>query len=263
MAAAGGCSLGVHDSLDWGCNPMSFPAGSLKFRLRRRTPGVSGHRVVVRRHLPWYWYVLGVALAFFLVIELFSATQQRGGEGQQELESLRRKVRQLDDELLSLRSIAGTERSAVQMERSTAQQLINQVKVLESENAALKEDLLLFERLLQSTGGEASVRVEGVKVLPDGPRRFRYRILLAYQPGRRAPVFHGQLQLAVAFLAEGKSKELMVPAGKQGAGGLDVEVRGFLRKEGWFELPLGASLQSVEARVFQGDTLKTKRHEQL
>ncbi|QKV55993.1 MAG: hypothetical protein HT580_00950 [Dechloromonas sp.] len=206
--------------------------------------------------------MLGVALAFFLVIALFSATQQRGGEGQQELESLRRKVRQLDDELLSLRSIAGTERSAVQMERSTTQQLINQVKVLESENAALKEDLLLFERLLQSTGGDASVRVEGVKVLPDGPRRFRYRILLAYQPGRRAPVFHGQLQLAVAFLAEGKSKELIVPAGKQGRGS-GRRGSGFLRKEGWFELPLEASLQSVEARVFQGDTLKTKRHEQL
>lgn len=76
-------------------------------------------------------------------------------------------------------------------------------------------------------------------------------------------MFHGQLQLVVAFLAEGKSKELIVPAGKREAGGLDVEVRGFLRKEGWFELPLGATLQSVEARVFQGDTLKTKRHEQL
>ena len=242
---------------------MPFSVGSLKFRLRRRTFGVSVHRVVVRRHLPWYWYVLGATAALFLVFALLSATQQRGGDGQQELNSLRRQVRQLDDELLGLRSTAGTEKNAVQMERSTTQQLSNRIKVLESENAALKEDLLLFERLLQAAGGDASVRIEGLKVLPDGPRQFRYRILLAYQSGKRPQEFRGRLQLVIVFSLEGKSKELIISEGREGASGIDVEVRGFLRKEGRFELPVGAALQSVEARVFQGDTLKTKRHEQL
>jgi len=213
--------------------------------------------------LPWYWYVLGATAALFLVFALLSATQQRGGDGQQELNSLRRQVRQLDDELLSLRSTAGTEKNAVQMERSTTQQLSNRIKVLESENAALKEDLLLFERLLQAAGGDASVRIEGLKVLPDGPRQFRYRILLAYQSGKRPQEFRGRLQLVIVFSLEGKSKELIISEGREGASGIDVEVRGFLRKEGRFELPVGAALQSVEARVFQGDTLKTKRHEQL
>jgi hypothetical protein len=213
--------------------------------------------------LPWYWYVLGATAALFLVFALLSATQQRGGDGQQELNSLRRQVRQLDDELLGLRSTAGTEKNAVQMERSTTQQLSNRIKVLESENAALKEDLLLFERLLQAAGGDASVRIEGLKVLPDGPRQFRYRILLAYQSGKRPQEFRGRLQLVIVFSLEGKSKELIISEGREGARGIDVEVRGFLRKEGRFELPVGAALQSVEARVFQGDTLKTKRHEQL
>jgi hypothetical protein len=213
--------------------------------------------------LPWYWYVLGATAALFLVFALLSATQQRGGDGQQELNSLRRQVRQLDDELLGLRSTAGTEKNAVQMERSTTQQLSNRIKVLESENAALKEDLLLFERLLQAAGGDASVRIEGLKVLPDGPRQFRYRILLAYQSGKRPQEFRGRLQLVIVFSLEGKSKELIISEGREGASGIDVEVRGFLRKEGRFELPVGAALQSVEARVFQGDTLKTKRHEQL
>jgi hypothetical protein len=213
--------------------------------------------------LPWYWYVLGATAALFLVFALLSATQQRGGDGRQELNSLRRQVRQLDDELLGLRSTAGTEKNAVQMERSTTQQLSNRIKVLESENAALKEDLLLFERLLQAAGGDASVRIEGLKVLPDGPRQFRYRILLAYQSGKRPQEFRGRLQLVIVFSLEGKSKELIISEGREGASGIDVEVRGFLRKEGRFELPVGAALQSVEARVFQGDTLKTKRHEQL
>jgi hypothetical protein len=117
--------------------------------------------------------------------------------------------------------------------------------------------------LLQAAGGDASVRIEGLKVLPDGPRQFRYRILLAYQSGKRPQEFRGRLQLVIVFSLEGKSKELIISEGREGASGIDVEVRGFLRKEGRFELPVGAALQSVEARVFQGDTLKTKRHEQL
>jgi len=202
-------------------------------------------------------------LALFLLIALLFAIQRPGGEEQKELDFLRRQVRQLNDELLSLRSTAGTEKNAVQMERSTTQQLVARVKVLESENAALKEDLLLFERLLQAAGGDAAIRIEELRVLPDGPHRFRYGILLAHQSGKRPQEFRGRLQLMVVFLLEGKSKELIVSAGKDGADGLDVAIRGFLRKEGRFELPPGATLQSVEARVFQGDTLKTKRHEQL
>lgn len=242
---------------------MPFPVGSMKFRLRRRAFGGSAYRVVVRRHLPWYLYVLGAMAAILLLIALVFATQRPDAEEQKELDSLRRKVRQLDDELLSLRSTAGTEKNALQMERSANQQLINRVNVLESENAALKEDLLLFERLLQVGGGDAAVRIEGLKVLPEGPNRFRYRVLLAYQPGKRVAEFRGRLQLVVFFLLEGKLKELFVLAEKDGAASLDVEIRGFLRKDGRFELPYGAALQSVELRVFQGDTLKAKRREQF
>lgn len=112
---------------------------------------------------------------------------QRGeaGERQRELDSLRHQVRELDDELLKLRSTAGTEQNAVQMERSTQQQLVNRVKTLESENAALREDMLLFERLIPATGDEASIRLESFRVAPDGPQRFRYRVLLAFQSARQ------------------------------------------------------------------------------
>ncbi len=243
---------------------MPFPPGFLKFRKNRRHLGVSAHRVVVRRHLSWYWYALLAGLAILLVIALFLFVFQREVEGdaQRELDLLRRQVRRLDDELLSLRSTAGTERNAVQMERTTSQQLIGRVKVLESENAALKEDLLLFERLLQASGGEPSIRIEGLKVVPDGSQ-YRYRVLLAFQPGKRQSEFRGQLQLAVAFSLEGRSKELIIPNRKDGSLGLLVEVRSLLRKEGRFEIPPGAILQSVEARLFQGDTLKTRFQVQL
>lgn len=244
---------------------MPFSTGPLKFRKNRRRHGIFAHRVVVKRHLPWYWILLGVALALALVVAilwlLLPRDESSGAE--RELDSLRHQVRQLDGELLGLRSSAGTEQNAVQMERATSQQLIGRVKALEAENAALKEDLLLFERLVQASGGESAIRVEGLKVVPDGGQHYRYRILLAFQPGKRSPEFRGQLQLSVVFLAEGGAREMLVPNVKEGLGGLQLKVRGFLRKEGRFELPAGAVLQSVEARIFQGDTLKTKRQVQL
>lgn len=56
---------------------------------------------------------------------------------------------------------------------------------------------------------------------------------------------------------------MVIPSRREPAGEFHVEVKDFLRKEGSFELPAGAPLQSVEARVLQGDTLKARRVAQL
>ena len=56
---------------------------------------------------------------------------------------------------------------------------------------------------------------------------------------------------------------MLLPVKREDAGEFQVEVRNFLRKEGAFEIPAGARLESVEARVLQGDTLKTKRMAQI
>jgi hypothetical protein len=244
---------------------MPFPNTSLKFRKIRNRFGLSAHRVVVRRRLPWYWYATVVGLALSLVAALLWLFLQRSGlsDAQSELASLRQQVREMGDELLLLRSTTGTEQNAIQMERATSQQLNSRVRALEAENAALKEDLLLFERLAHPAGGESSIRVEGLKVVPDGPRHHRYRILLAFQPGKGQPEFRGRLLLLVVFSESGQFKELTIPGGKEGSGEFNVEIRSILRKEGRFEVPGGAILQSVEVRVYQGDTLKAKRLAQL
>lgn len=244
---------------------MPTPAVNLRVRKFRRRFGITAPRVVVRTHLSWYWYVVGGVLIVLLAFAIAWSMLQRGeaGERQRELDSLRHQVRELDDELLKLRSTAGTEQNAVQMERSTQQQLVNRVKTLESENAALREDMLLFERLIPATGDEASIRLESFRVAPDGPQRFRYRVLLAFQSAKQVHEFRGRLQFLAVFSLGGKQQELLIPAKRENTGEFQVEVRHFLRKEGSFELPAGAKLQSVEVRVFQGDTLKAKRLAQL
>lgn len=244
---------------------MPTPAVTLRIKKFRRRFGITAPRVVVRTHLSWPWYAAGLALVLLLAMAIIWLIVQRGeaGRTERELDSLRIQVHDLDEELLKLRSSAGTEQSAVQMERSAQQQLTNRIRVLEIENIALKEDMRLFERLIPAAGNEAVIRLEGFSVLPDGQQRYRYRALLAFQSGKQAPEFRGRLQILVVFSIAGKRQEMLLPVKREDAGAFQIEVRNFLRKEGGFEIPAGAKLESVEARVLQGDTLKIKRMARL
>ncbi len=244
---------------------MPTPAATLRIRKFRRRFGITAPRVVVRTHLSWSWYAGGAALILLLFLVIIWLFLQRGETVgmERELDDLRTQVRDLDGELLRLRSTAGTEQSAVQMERSTQQQLTSRIKVLELENIALKEDMRLFERLMPLAGNESAIRLESFRVVPDGRQRYHYRALLAFQSGKQAPEFRGRLQILVVFSVAGKRQEMLLPVKREDAGEFQVEVRGFLRKEGAFEIPAGSRLESVEARVLQGDTLKTKRMAQI
>ena len=118
----------------------------------------------------------------------------------------------------------------------------------------------MFERLIPGVDERASVRVENFRVVSDGAQRYRYRLLLVYQPDKQTPEFRGQLRLVVDYTKGGKPGQLILPEKQEG---LRVDVKHVLRREGSFELPEGAVLIGVEARVLQGDTLKFKRMAQL
>ncbi len=180
-----------------------------------------------------------------------------------EVEELRQQLMEQREELTLLRSTAGTGQNAVSIERATQQQLLGRIQGLEGQNAALKEDILLFERLIPVAGEGAVIRVENFRVVREASNRYRYRLLIAFQPDRQNPDFRGRLQLAIAYLHSGKERQLLLPERRDSSTEYLLEVKHFLRREGQFELPEGAVLQGVEARVLQGDTLKSKRLAQL
>ncbi len=244
---------------------MPTPAVTLKINKFRRRFGITAPRVVVRTHLSWPWYVAAASVVVLLLLIFIWFFVQRGEAGgmARELGELRNQVRDLNGELLKLRSIAGTEQSVVQMERSTQEQLTSRISELEAENMALKEDMRLFERLIPSAGNDGAIRLESFRVAPDGPQRYRYNAHLAFQSGKQAPRFRGQLQIMVVFSLAGKRQEMLLPAKGADTGAFEVEFRRVLRKDGVFELPAVAKLESVEARILQGDTLKAKRMAQL
>jgi hypothetical protein len=244
---------------------MPTPAVSLKLRRFRRRFGITAPRVVVRGHVPWQWLaVASVLLLLVLASVLWSLMQHNeAGVMGRELEAVRQQLRDQQDELLLLRSIAGTEKNAVHMERAAQQQLLSRVQGLERENTALKEDMLLFERLIPDAGEEAAVRIENFRLTQEGRGRYRYRLLVAFQPSKQARDFHGRLQLAVVYVLSGKVQHMVLPGRKDAGADYEVDLKHFLRREGVVELPEGAVLKSMEAHVMLGDTLKAKRMAQL
>lgn len=240
---------------------MPTPAVALKLKKFRRRFGIAAPRVVVRTHVPWIWHALLSALLILLALVLVWLFLQRSASGEmgREVEALRAQVLEQREELNILRSTAGTGQNAVSMERAAQQQLLSRIQGLEMENVALKEDMLLFERLIPVLGEEAVVRIENFRVVREGGGRYRYRLLLAFRPGRQAPEFHGRLQLAVGFVHSGKEQQLILPEKRGVAGEYQLELKHFLRREGVFQLPAGALVKGVEARILQGDTLKAKK----
>jgi len=244
---------------------MPTPVVTLRFKKFRRRFGIAAPSVVVRSRVPWQWYVLsGLFLSFFIVFTVWLILQRSEvGSVNRELEALRLKVSELGEERMLLRSVAGTEQNAALMERSTRQQLLARVNALESENAALKEDMLLFERLIPIPGDEALVRVESFRLSKDGESRFRYRLLVAFQPAKQTLDFRGRLQLALTYRLGEEEYQMAFPEKKDISGDFSIDTKHFWRKEGVFELPSGGQLVRAEVRVLQGDTLKAKRMAQL
>jgi hypothetical protein len=193
----------------------------------------------------------------------FMAQRNEEGALVQEVEALRQQLLVQREELSVLRSGAGTGQNAVSIERATQQQLLGRIKGLEAQNALLKEDILLFERLIPVAGEGAAIRIENFRVAQEELGHFRYRLLLAFQPDRQTPDFRGRLQLVIDFELSGKRVQLLVPDKRESFTEYQLELKHFLRREGVFQLPVGAVLRGVEARVLQGDTLKFKRLAQL
>lgn len=241
---------------------MPNPAITLKIKRFRQRFGITAPRVTVRTHYSWHWYVAGAVLLLLMVVlgAWWLAQHDEAVQMKSELARLRQGLSEAEVELGRLRSTAGTEQSVVRIERSTQQQLSVRLKALEQENAALKEDVALFEKLVPAVGAESVLRVERLSVVSSAePGRYRYRLLVAFQPSKQEREFRGRLQLTVTTVQAGKEIQLQLPQAKDPAADYLLEVRHFLRKEGNIALPAGTKIKSVEARILQGGVVKAKQ----
>lgn len=139
---------------------MPTPALTLKLKRFRRRFGVLSPRVVVRRHIPRVWFWLISILFAFVMFGLgwFAANYSAMGENEADWTGLHSQLQLQHDELAFLRSLAGSAQNGLSIERAAHQQLLLKIGALEAENATLKEEMRVFERLIPP-GADAGKRI--------------------------------------------------------------------------------------------------------
>lgn len=246
---------------------MATSGTSLKIKRFRQHFGISAPKLAIRTQVAWYWRALKIiailSLSLAISAWVYDAGRRIAGfnsdESVREIQALRNHVMDLDTELGKLRSLAETGNNSLQIERTTLKQLTQQTKLLEAENAALKEDLAFFESLIPSTetADAAGVRIENLRAIPIGEAgEYRYQMLLV----NKQKVFKGSLQLQIKVQQNGKDAMIFLPdEAEKPPQRFDVEFKSFHRVEGKFSLPKGAAIKEIEARLLQDGKVRSKQ----
>jgi hypothetical protein len=238
-------------------------------RFRQRF-GIAAPKVSARSEVAWYWRwlgilaVLGAALA--LSVWMYETGRRFAGFDRQELQGLVKELRRQDArvqselantraELEKLRAESAASMSRLAIERSAQHKLADQIRVLERENAHLREELATFESLLASESRESKpLSIYRFAVQPDVlPGEYRYRLLLLTGTGRREQQFQGRLELVVSLNEGGKNAMMVIPEGQgDAAAAFRLSFKYFHRVEGTFRVSPKAKVKSVQARIYEG-----------
>lgn len=239
----------------------------MKFRLWRRRLSVSSRRVTIRAQLPWpLRLILGAAvLGLAAVVAMWtydlgrSLTGQPGDANKERLAQYEEQLEKLGREHGRLSAMADAAQSQINIERATQKQLAIQVKNLEAENTALKEDLAFFDSLLPNTIGPQGVAIRRMKIDFAAPHQLHYRLLIM-QGGKGDHPFVGNLQFAVTALQGGKNVMMNFPgtnAAEQER--FRLSFKSYQRVEGALTLPEGAAIKTVQARVLENGQLRAQQ----
>lgn len=225
----------------------------MRFKLLRRRLTISAPRMAVRSAMPWplRWAVVAIVLGFCGAIGLWAFELGKGIAGldtgaKEELLRLRADMVKLREERDQAQSVLNTSGSLMTAERAAQGRLASQIKTLEAENRALRDDLGFFEKLIPSTGSEGvAIRGLQAEVLPAG-NQLKWQVLVI-QPVKNAPEFKGKLELSMSGTVAGKPWMAQLPEGAA-----LLQFRQYRRMEGIVDLPANAVVKSVSAKVLEG-----------
>jgi hypothetical protein len=249
---------------------MVTSRASLIRRHFRQRFGISASRVGVRSQVNWYWRLLiwgGVfSVATALAVLIYDAGRRFSGfdssRSIQEISGLRLEIDRLALEKAQAVELARALDSRLQVETATIDQMKQQIRQSQRENAALRGDLALFEALIASPveSGEvlkvARVRVEPASI----SGRYRYSVLFVRQvKDRRAKDYVGDLQFSLNVRRSKGDGIITVPGdGNPFSSQFRISVRHFFRAEGEFTLPPDVTLLGGEVRIMQDGVIKVR-----
>ena len=180
----------------------------MRLRFGRRRWKAGAPRMSVRSALPWPLRWLGAAvmlgLCGALALWAFEFGKDIAGldrNAREELERLRAEVVTLRADLAALSSEDHTAQSRLTTERSLQEQLRMQIRQLEADNQALRNDLGFFERLIPAGGDALAIR--GLQAERLSATQWRWQVLMI-QAARNAPDFKGALEISFTGTLAGK-----------------------------------------------------------
>lgn len=224
----------------------------MRFKLLRRRLTISAPRMAVRSAMPWplRWAGAALVLGFCGAISLWAFELGKDIAGvdtgaKEELLRLREDVARLREERDKVQSLVNTSGTSIVAERAAQERLSSQIRTLEAENRALREDLGFFEKLIPSSGAEG-VAIRGLQAEVLSGTQLKWQVLVI-QPVKNAPEFRGKLELSVSGTLEGKPWMMPLPGGP-----VALQFRQYRRVEGMIDLPPQAVVKNVSAKVVEG-----------
>ena len=228
----------------------------MRFRLLRRRLTISAPSMTVRGAVPWplRWLVLALVFGFSAALSLWAFEFGKSIAGldkdaKEELQKLRTEVvqlREVNDKNLTKINTADL---TLATEKAGKDKLNEQLKQLELENRALRDDLGFFEKLTQ-TNGAAGLAIRSLQAELLSENQIKWQVLVI-QPIKNAPTFNGKLELVFTGLQNGKPWSMALPNGPQ-----PIQLTQYKRAEGVFELPPGAVVKAVSAKLLEGNTTR-------
>jgi len=235
----------------------------MRFKLLRRRLTISAPRMKVRSAMPWplRWASAALVLGFCGAISLWAFERGKeiagvDGGSRAELEQLRSDFSRMRMDRERLQSVINTSGSAMTVEHAAQVRLAAQVRALESENRALREDLGFFQKLTAGNGAEGiAIRSLQAEVLAGAQLKWQ---VLVIQPVKNAPEFHGRLEVSLSGSQDGKPWRMSLPDSPQ-----QLQFRQYRRVEGMVDLPANAVVTNVSARVLEGSVSRAVQNVSL
>ncbi|HSI53014.1 MAG: DUF6776 family protein [Ramlibacter sp.] len=224
----------------------------MRFRLLRRRLTISAPRMAVRSAMPWplRWAGAAIVLGFCAAIALWAFEFGKDIAGldtgaKEELLRLRVDMAKLREERDKAQSVFNTSASLITTEKAAGERMASQIKQLEAENRALRDDLGFFEKLMPATGAEG-VTIRGLQAEVVGGSQLKWQVLVI-QPVKNAPEFRGKLEMSIAGTLDGKPWVMELPGGAQA-----LKFSQYRRVEGMVDLPPNAVVKNVSAKLLEG-----------
>lgn len=248
------------------------PSSRLAVKLRRLRGrfGITAPQLAIHPHLPWPIKLLALGVLAGLIVALVAwiydagrrVVGYDGGELDKVVKQLRASNAELEAEVARMRSLLSGSESTLQIERSAQKLLSEQNSSLVAENARLKEDLAVFERLAkvesayQTSAASGGVTLDRISVRPLAPRTFQFSFLIAMQGDRRGKETTFDLQLIVSPRS-GAGAKVTLPANRTDRADPDISqyqiaLRNFRRIEGKFQVPENFNPGKVEFVISEG-----------